>query len=246
MPRTNNRSRRESSQPEMRRRMSDYVYDEVLRAILEHRFRPGERLSIPDLSRNLKVSQMPVRQAIDRLGEEGLIDIRPRSGTFIAQADARDIAETFDIRRALDNLAAESAVLHVCDQDISELRDYIRQMDGFAALGSEGMRAHDRINWEFHLLIVRLSHNEKLYEMYRQLNAHLQIARVHVSSHDWASRVPLAQAEHRAMVSALEDRSAEKLSAVLATHVERAKLALVADVQTAREARPPVVVSRQG
>lgn len=218
-----------------RRRMSDYVYDQVLHAILEHRFKPGERLSIPDLSRSLDVSQMPVRQAIDRLSEEGLVDIRPRSGTFVAQADERDVAETFDIRRALDRLAAETAVLHVCDQDIAELKEYISQMDRFAAMGSDGMGPHDRLNWEFHLLIVRLSDNEKLYEMYRQLNAHLKIASVHVSSRDWASRVPQAQAEHRTMVAALEDRCAEALKAVLAEHVERAKSALVADIRAARD-----------
>ena len=227
-----------------RRRMSDYVYDQVLHAILEHRVKPGERLSIPDLARSLDVSQMPVRQAIDRLSEEGLVDIRPRSGTFVAQADERDVAETFDIRRALDRLAAESAVLHVCDQDISELRDYIRQMDRLAAMGSEGMGAHDRLNWEFHLLIVRLSDNERLYDMYRQLNAHLKIASVHVSSRDWASRVPRAQAEHRAMVDALEDRCAESLKAVLTEHVERAKSALVSDIRAARESASPARTQR--
>ena len=226
--------------------MSDYVYDQVLHAILEHRFKPGERLSIPNLARSLDVSQMPVRQAIDRLSEEGLVDIRPRSGTFVAQADERDVAETFDLRRALDRLAAETAVLHVCDQDISELREYIRQMDRFAVMGSEGMGAHDRLNWEFHLLIVRLSDNEKLYEMYRQLNAHLKIATVHVSSHDWASRVPLAQAEHRAIVDALEDGCADALSEALARHVERAKSALVADIRAARESAALAATSRQG
>ena len=218
--------------------MSDHVYDQVLRAILEHRFKPGERLCIPEISRKLDVSQMPVRQAIDRLSEEGLIDIRPRSGTFVAQADERDIAETFDIRRALDGLVAESAVQHVRHQDIVKLREYVRQMDRFAALGSEGMGPHDRLNWEFHLLIVKLSHNEKLYDIYRQLNAHLKIASVHVSSRDWASRVPLAQAEHRAMVDALEARRAGALSAVLAEHVERAKSALVADIRVAQQAAP--------
>ncbi len=214
--------------------MSDQVYRNVLQAILEHRFKPGERLSIPELSLSLEVSQMPVRQAMDRLNEEGLVEIRPRSGTFVAQADERDVAETFDIRRALDALAAETAVRHVSEQDLSELEELVRGMDGFAAMGSEGMRGHDRLNWEFHLLIVRLSGNERLYEMYRQLNAHLKIASVHVSSRDWALRVPKAQSEHRAMVQALRDRSATDLAAVLAVHVERGKTALIRDIRAAR------------
>ena len=236
--------RTDSFQPLERRRISDHVYEALLHAILEHRFKPGERLSIPDLSESLDVSQMPVRQAIDRLSEEGFVDIRPRSGTFVVQADEREVAETFDLRRALDGLAAESAVLHVCDQDIAELGEYIRQMDKFAALGSDGMGTHDRLNWEFHLLIVRLSDNEKLHEMYKQLNAHLKIASVHVSSRDWAARVPQAQAEHREMVDALENRCAEALSAVLARHVERGKAALLSDIRAARESAARSEASR--
>ncbi len=214
--------------------MSDQVYEEVLHAILDHRFEPGERLSVPDLSRRLDVSQMPVRQALDRLSEEGLVDIRPRSGTFVAQADEQDVAETFDIRRALDGLAAETAVQHVSDQDLSELDGLIQGMDNFATLGSDGMRSHDRLNWEFHLLIVRLSGNEKLHEMYKQLNAHLKIASVHVSSRDWATRIPRAQVEHRAMVEALRNRSGKDLADVLAIHVRRGKEALIQDIRAAR------------
>lgn len=226
------------TQSTARRRISDQVYDHILRAIIENRFRPGQRLSVPDLAEELDVSQMPVRQAIDRLSEEGLVDVRPRSGSFVAQADERDIAETFDIRRALDLLAAESAAEHVCESDISELEDLIRRMDRAAAKGGEGMQAHDRLNWEFHLFIVRLSGNERLYEMYDQLNAHLKIASVHVSNRDWAARVPLAQREHREMVEALRHRSADHLGGVLARHVERAKVALIEDVRSARNGRP--------
>jgi len=115
-------------------------------------------------------------------------------------------------------------------------------MDEAADQGSRGMGKHDRVNWEFHLLIVRLSGNEKLYEMYKQLNAHLKIATVHVSSQDWESRVPQAQREHRAMVAALRARSSSELTDALSVHVERAKAALIGDIRAARESahRAPV------
>ena len=233
MPISNSKSRHGQRERAAGQRISDHVYEHLLHAILEHRYRPGQRLSIPRIASRLTVSQMPVRQAIDRLSEEGLVDVRPRSGTFVAQADAREIAETFDIRRALDKLAAETAVDHVCSQDIVELDRLVRQMDVFAARGADGMGSHDRLNWEFHLLIVRLSGNEKLYEMYKQLNAHLKIASVHVSNLDWAARVPQAQREHRAMVSALRARSSRDLAALLEEHVRRSKIALINDIRSA-------------
>jgi len=234
MPSSKDESRPAVFQPVERQRISDYVYEQVLRAILDQRFRPGERLSIPDLANEMDVSQMPVRQAMDRLAEEGLVEVRPRSGTFVAEPEERDVADTFDLRRALDGLAAETAVLHVTDKDITYLDATLDRMDEYAAAGNVGMQDHDRLNWEFHLFIVRLAGNEKLYEMYHQLNAHLKIASIHVSNHDWADRVPLAQREHREMVRALARRDANSLAMVLAAHVERAKNALISDVRAVR------------
>ena len=205
-------------QPAPRQRISDYVYEQVLRAILDQRFRPGERLSIP----------------IGPLGEGGFVEVRPRSGTFVAEPEERDVADTFDLRRALDGLAAETAVLHVTDKDITYLDATLDRMDEYAAAGNAGMQDHDRLNWEFHLFIVRLAGNEKLYEMYHQLNAHLKIASIHVSNHDWADRVPLAQREHREMVRALARRDANSLAMVLAAHVERARNALISDIRAVR------------
>ena len=219
-------------------RRSDHVYSELLHDILYHRYAPGERVSVPVIARELKVSQMPVRQAIDRLSEEGLVEVRPRSGTYVAKADEREIAESFDIRRVLDRLAAETAVIHVEERDLAELEGMVDQMDEYAALGLEGVGPHDLINWQFHLRIVRLARNEKLYDMYRQLNAHLQIASAHASSRDWVARVGEAQREHRAMVEALRDRSADALADVLEVHVERGKAALIAEVRAARRPAP--------
>ena len=234
VPAAGNGSPPNGLRPAPRQRISDYVYEQVLRAILEERFHPGERLSIPDLASEMDVSQMPVRQAMDRLAEDGLIEVRPRSGTFVAQPEERDIADTFDLRRALDGLAAETAVLHVTDKDIAYLDATLDRMDEYAAAGNDGMQDHDRLNWEFHLFIVRLAGNEKLYEMYHQLNAHLKIASIHVSNHDWADRVPIAQREHREMVRALARRDANSLAMLLAAHVERARNALITDIRAVR------------
>ena len=81
---------------------------------------------------------------------------------------------------------------------------------------------------------MRLAGNERLYEMYEQLNAHLKIAGIHASNYDWAERVPMAQREHGEMVRVLARRDASSLAAVLAIHVERAKNALISDIRAVR------------
>lgn len=220
-----------------RRRISDDVYDQIREAILERTFQPGERLSIPDLARRFDVSQMPVRQAVGRLHDEGLVEVRPRSGTFVAQAEERDIAETFDIRRALERLAAESAVANVTEDELIEFDELVGEMDALTTGERVDPEGHDRLNSEFHRRLVELSGNEKLCEMYAQLNAHLKIARVHLSSKDWGRRVEREQAEHRLIVDALRRRSADELAGELSRHIDRSKASLIGDIQAAQAPR---------
>ena len=213
-----------------RRRISDDVYDQIRQAILERRFQPGERLSIPDLAHRFDVSQMPVRQAVERLHDEGLVEVRPRSGTYVAEAEERDIAETFDIRRALERLAAETAVVRAKNSDIEALDEMVAQMDQLTNGKRTDPEGHDRLNSEFHKRIIALSGNEKLSEIYDELNAHLKIARVHLSSTDWATRVEREQAEHREIIAAFRERDADLLADALSRHISRSKKALMSDI----------------
>jgi len=217
-----------------RRRISDDVYDQIRRAILERQVVPGQRLSIPDLAERFDVSQMPVRQAIGRLSDEGLVEVRPRSGTYVVQIEARDIEETFEIRRALERLAAETAAPNATPKDIEKLESLVHQMDtvGRENLDHEG---HDRLNSEFHRRIIQLSGNQKLFEIYDHLNAHLKIARIHLSSKEWPLRVEREQAEHREIVNALRDGDSKSLADALDRHISRSKAVLVSEIEKAAD-----------
>src|SRR6185295_5329524 len=103
-----------------RRRATDEVYDVLRASILDHRFRPGERLFVDQIAAHLGVSLTPVRHALQQLATEGLVEIRPRSGTYVASLTDADISETFEIRRALEYLAAESAVSRIEDETLKQ------------------------------------------------------------------------------------------------------------------------------
>ena len=212
-----------------RRRIADEVYDRIRAAILEKNFLPGDRLNIPELATRFDVSQMPVRQAIGRLADAGLVEIKPRSGTFVAKIDAEDVAQSFEIRRALECLAGESAVQNVTDAELARIENLIVELE--ASVGANGdAERHDQLNTEFHRRIVALSRNGKLVEMYEQLNAHIKIARIHLSSGGWARRVDLEKKEHREIARALRERKASRLVKALRSHIERSKQVLIADL----------------
>lgn len=222
-------SRRRLHGPAQAFKLADAVHESLRADILARRYEPGERLDIPGLARRFKTSQMPVRQAIGRLADAGLVDVKPRSGSYVTRLDAKEVAETFDVRCALEKLAAESAVLNVTEADLRRLRELV---DGIETAVSAGdAEAHDELNSEFHDSLLRLSGNNKLVQIYEALNAHIKIARIHLETRDWAQRTDLERAEHRAILDALRDRSAERLGAALVQHIERSKQVLLADLR---------------
>jgi DNA-binding GntR family transcriptional regulator len=219
-----------------RRRVADDVYERIREAILSRRFQPGERVDIPALAKTFDVSQMPVRQAIGRLADVGLVEIIPRSGTFIAQIDPREIAETFEVRCALERLACESAVGNAAAEDLAAIQALVDAMDETVD-DPDRRRRHEELNTEFHRRLVQLSGNRKLFQIYEDLEAHIKIARVHSASEEWSARVVQEQAEHRVIVDALRRRQAGEMADALTNHIRRAQRNLLADLER-RESAP--------
>src|SRR6266704_2236481 len=105
-----------------RERAVDAVYEALRQAIVSSLMKPGERLKVDELAQKLGVSLTPVRSAIQQLANEGLVEIRPRSGTFVASLSPRDVEETFEIRCALECLAGEKASGNIAPQARSQRR----------------------------------------------------------------------------------------------------------------------------
>ena len=208
-----------------RQRASDEVYEAMRQSILTHLFRPGQRLQVDEIAAKLGVSLTPVRHAIQQLAAEGLIEIRPRSGTFVAKLTPRDVEETFDLRCALECLAAESAVQRVTSEELAEFRELLGRLARPVSTERDRKR-HEQDNTRLHRLLIECSGNRRLAEMYESLNAHIQIARVHSRDADWAARLSVEHAEHIEIVAALEARDLKRLQYALRNHILRARQSL--------------------
>ncbi len=206
-------------------RATDEVYEVLRQKILSSSFKPGQRLFVDEISQQLGVSLTPVRGAIQQLATEGLVEVRPRSGTYVAELTARDLEETSDIRCALECLAAEKAVERVGDKELNEFRRMLEKL-GRGARNDRERRQHEEENRQFHRLLIESSGNRRLAEMYESLNAHLQIAHLHSRGQNWAARLPVEQAEHEEIVAALQARNLPRLKKALQLHILRAQQSL--------------------
>jgi DNA-binding GntR family transcriptional regulator len=215
-----------------RSRASDSVFDVLRDNILGRGFRPGDRLDVRALADQLGVSATPVKDAVTRLAAEGLVEIRPRSGTFVAELAADAVAETFEIRRALECLAAEHLVRRLTPDLLARFRAIVDALE--RPVSNDRERAqHEQKNVELHTLLVEASGNRRLTELYRSLNAHLIVARIHSRRSPEEARLEQERREHRAILGALEAGDAAALVAALDRHIRRAGGALVDDVREA-------------
>jgi len=211
-------------------RAVDEVYKRLREAIVTRQVSPGQRLNVDEISRQLGVSLTPVRSALELLAADGLVDVRPRSGTFVAVLRAGDVEETMDVRCALECLAAEKAVDRFSDRDLAAAR-YLLKTLAKPICNEEDRREHEGANSRLHFLLINAAGNRRLTEIYGKLNAHLTIARVHRTSTDWSRRTAQEQAEHEEIFGAMERRDGKALVEALRRHINRAKESLVAGIE---------------
>ncbi|MEZ5400790.1 MAG: GntR family transcriptional regulator [Bryobacteraceae bacterium] len=216
----------------VRKRATDEVYDAIRSAILTRAFLPGQRLNVEEIAERLGVSLTPVRHALQQLSSEGLVEIHPRSGTYVTNVSARDIKETFDVRMALECLAAELALPILGPNEVTRFEELLATL-AVPVVDEESLARHDRANSDLHLAIVQASGNRRLAEMYESLHAHIKIARIHAAEtnlgerRNWSERLKEEHAEHTAIVTAIVQRDLAALTASLRKHITRAKEALV-------------------
>src|SRR5690606_12982019 len=154
---------------------------------------------------------------------------------FVSSYTIEDIAETLDIRRALELLACESAIVNSTDADIESLNTVMNSIEESVAAATspaEMAQLHDRQNFAFHHKIVELSGNRRLLAIYDNLRAHLRIAYAHLSTPGWPERLASEREVHEQLLLALKRLDLPRLQAVMERHLRRSRESLLNDLRS--------------
>lgn len=186
--------------------LSELVYARVRHEILWGVISSGSVLTVRGIAERLAVSPMPVRDALQRLASEELVEIHPRSATRVAQISPETIQELYLLRRHLEPLAARLAVPHLTPADILRLKALLLKLE-LAARKDDPAEWH-RWNQEFHFLIFRRSGNLQLERVAQSLwdRQFLHFAARAVTQPRFRDRRAI---EHRAIVQAIEKGDAD-------------------------------------
>lgn len=203
------------------------VCDELRRLVITGELPPGSRLVEDRLADRLGVSRNPVREALQTLANEGFVTITPRRGAVVAEITAAQAEELFDVRLALESLAARTAARRAGPADLAALQDVLDRAATATRNGQLDLLA--ALNTEFHDVVVTSGGNGYLSLLVAPMARRVQ----------WVFR---ASAPQRALSSWTEHEAI--LNAIAAGDEESAALLASAHVAAARTSYRQLVRSR--
>lgn len=197
--------------------LREIVFESLREAIISGVLAPGERLMEIQLADEMGVSRTPVREAIRKLELEGFVVMIPRKGAYVAGVSHKDVADVFEIRAALEGLAASLAAERVTEEEIEQMERILLYHEEEEVNLEEIVES----DTDFHALVYKASRNERLIQILANLRE--QIQRFRATSLAVPGRVKEAIEEHRAIVEALASHDAEKAQELATAHIVTAE-----------------------
>jgi GntR family transcriptional regulator, rspAB operon transcriptional repressor len=202
--------------------LGEKVYEAIRAQILSCELAPGSQLPVGDLARQLGVSLTPVRDALNRLAAEGLVEDVARKGYFVASLDPDDVADLLQARRLIELASVEQGIHAVAPEQLTEMRGLTEEME---ALLDEQGRYRDYAEFskrdsQFHLVVVGTAHNRHLLKLYRGLSVHVHIYRTNLAVRAGYNRGLATVQEHRAILKGFETGDLRAVRAAITRHVE--------------------------
>ena len=193
-----------------------YAYTSLRSAILRCELVPGEKLIIDRLSAEMRLSQIPIRAAIQRLQAEGLIIINPHASAIVAPLLPEKIDEVFALLESLERAAFRIAAQNHTETDLDVLTDLVRQMD--IAIAEPNSADWLILNSAFHRKIADISAMPLLINFTnRALDEWERVSHFYFANVT-SARLPQAQSEHHQIIALLRARDTMALEALAAVH----------------------------
>mgnify|MGYP001438699559 CR=1 FL=1 len=184
--------------------------------IVQGDLEPGAKVPERVLCERYSVSRTPLREALKTLASEGLLELLPHRGAWVAQLTANDVDQMFPIMGALEALSGELACQNLTEVQFAEIQALHFQM--VLHYTRRQLKPYFQVNQEIHEKILSASANPLLLQMYQTLAGRIRRARyvANMSDERWTQAVK----EHEEILNALSKRDGTALSDVLKRHLK--------------------------
>jgi DNA-binding GntR family transcriptional regulator len=192
-------------------------YEKLAQAIMTGELAPGQPLIETALAEWCEVSRTPIREALTRLEQDGLV-VRGERGLMVRERSPEEILDLYETRIVLEAMASRVAAVRRSYLDLITMR---RIADRLAAMDTTDELAMAQGNREFHQAVWRASHNDSLSDLLQRLDMH--VARYPSTTLSQPGRWAEANVEHQAIIEAIEAQDAELAHDLTAKHFTKAR-----------------------
>lgn len=198
--------------------MKEQVYAYVREAIISGRLKPGERIPEVELAAELNVSRSPIRDALNELAGEGLVETIPNKGVSVRRISEKEVDEIYDIRLLFERYAIEQAVRLAGGEQIGLLREVMAKLE--ECMAQNDVHGYCKADEEFHHALICLSGNGTAIRIMSMMSSLLHPFRVLALS--GRERFVRSLEEHRGILLGIEERDLAKALESATTHLELA------------------------
>lgn len=196
--------------------LRDVVFNTLRQAILRGELKPGTRLMEIQLANKLGVSRTPIREAIRKLENEGLVLMTPRKGAEVAEITEKNMLDVLEVRKTLEELAAELACDRITEQQIEEL--IAAQAEFEKALKTTDVTRIAEADVVFHDIIFAATDNQRLVNLLNNLREQMYRFRIeYLKEHD---QYPVLIAEHKQLIDAISNGQKDVARETIGKHID--------------------------
>ncbi|MFC4776695.1 GntR family transcriptional regulator [Paenibacillus sp. GCM10023252] len=196
--------------------MRQEVYNYLLEAIISGQLEPGKQLDEKEISESLGVSRTPLREALNRLAQEGIVNEIPYRGNFVKQFSAKDIKDLYEVRKNLEVMAVRSAVLRMTEAEAEEISALVR----LTAEAQEAKNMADFASYDaqFHEKLALYAGNQVLYQMLASMGSQIKIVRSLANKSDKVVKQSQFDREH--ILGAIATRNPDAAAQFMEAHID--------------------------
>jgi len=212
--------------------VAEQVYDHIRNTILQGDIPQGSRVVEAQIAKSLKISRAPVREAVNRLLQDGLLESKTHYGPSVAQMTPEKIRYLYDLRAAIEGLAIREVVRRRRDIDLKPLRTCISEMKRLAR--KKDLSGLVEMELEFHKILCNFAQNPYVVKVSKMIDAQVRMALTIDNAH-YLNLSDVAD-EHEPIVAAIEAGDADAAADLIAAHI-LSSLKLIKKSRLAKRAR---------
>lgn len=209
---------------------TEWVYNELRHSIIVGRIPGGAQLFAAPLAAKMEVSRTPIREALQKLAAEGLVQPIRRAGYIVESLSEADIHDLFATRIAIEQISAKRALDHITPREIELLDLNLEETERIISAGQTDKMIH--LDRDFHLIICQAAKSKKMYQINQLLSDQTLKFRIAVIRIPDAAR--RAADGHRSILEAIRAKDPALVDETIKAHLETAKRDILDYLERAR------------